>query len=157
MENLENMNWEDMEKKRMEQYYKSLNKQNNWQSLNEVQNLNTKQNNWQSLNEVSDLKQFNQYENLNDKYNLGIDIDFEVRVNGEVQNKKPNTQPLPPRKRFNDIYKNENLNEVVQNNNPEYIKMEEKVYADNDMDILEWFNKVSNKAMLDIYEKYKNK
>ena len=154
----EYQNWENMEKKRLEQYYNSLNKTNNWQSLNETQNLNKKQNDWQSLNEINDLKKYNQYENLND--GLGMDFDFEVRVNGVVQNKKQNHPYHQKQTSYPfDIKLNEDkpLNEVIKNDNPNYVKMEEKTYTDNtEMDILEWFNKVSNKAMLDIYENYKN-
>jgi hypothetical protein len=127
--------------------YKNMN-------LNETPNYNQ----YQSLNETPDVSQFKIDENLNDGWNL--DVQFETRINGELQN--PNSIYEQKRRRYNksndlnglnQYLEDENLNEVYRNNSTQTLN--ESINTDCDVVTLDMFNNMRKNSMLAVANLFK--
>lgn len=156
----------------MDQEYLDLfkNIQNeNLENLNETQksndgweNLNVKkeQQKWQSINETPDVNQYKQYENLNS--DLNIDVQFETKINGVVQNQSQTqhnqSHPYhnkPKRQQPQQIFEDMPLNEVIQEPKPSYPEAEVINESLEDVDVVsvDFFNRMGNAAMLELANK----
>ena len=104
-----------------------MERNNNWESLNETPKYGR---NYENLNETPDLSQYRIDENCNDGWNL--DVQIETRINGEIVRNNDPYQPIRKRNRPDpnglNQFMDDNLNEVFRS--PEISNVNEVVSHD---------------------------
>ena len=128
--------------------------QNQWEQLHK-----SRQNQqWQNINETPDVSQYNVNENVNDGWGT-LDVQVETRVNGVVQNNKPNNhhgtirrkpQQADPNGLNQFIDESEDLREVVKQPQVQQQTPPPPVQSVKDVDVVsvDMFENMNSNAML---------
>lgn len=115
-------------------------------------------NNAPSLNETPDVSKFNINQNLNDGWGVNFDVQFETRINGEVQRSNNIYEQRRSRRRnnvnedlngLNKYLEEDNLNEVIRHN--QQTQQNKRLDLSGDVVTLEMFNEMRRQAMDSVY------